>query len=499
MVLKKKSVKKDDEELKEKDKILKAVHPSHPKVQDKINKSLKLSIKEGSYAAATSGFGVSYFVPYTLAMGASPSQIGFLSSLVSLVPSLVQLKSSRLIEKFSRKKIVHYSTIIQNLMLIPIILVALLFLFGFSYTVWVLIGLLVLFYSIGAVTGPAWFSWIGSLVPEKERGKYFSRRNRITGFFALLTLIIGGFVLDKFELLGELSFNGKVVPMVFFGFVLIFFLAFVSRIISIRLLKKQYEPKLKIHKQDYFSLKAFLRKARKTPFGRFTIFTGLMRIAGNISAPFFAVYILSEMHLGLSYSLFMIITVAGTLSHLLFLPIIGKVSDRFGNVRLLRISCFLISLVPFFWLITIFLKLNLTMLIIYLIFVPQLIGGIGWAGYLLATNNYIYDSVRQEKRGIGLAYFNLLGGIGLFIGAGIGALFALTDFNLFGNNLLFIFLISGVARLTMCLFAGKYLREVRHVKKFSSQFVINEFHPSRGIIREIHKFNHFGSKVIHSI
>ena len=84
------------------------------------------------------------------------------------------------------------------------------------------------------------------------------------------------------------------------------------------------------------------------------------------------------------------------------------------------------------------------------------------------------------------------------IGAGIGALIALLNIT-FMNKILFIFLISGGIRILVSFFMSDILREVRHVKKFSSQFIVNEFHPSRGLIKEMHQLNNLKDKISHYI
>tara|TARA_Y100000310_G_scaffold339940_2_gene434184 strand:- start:1767 stop:3173 length:1407 start_codon:yes stop_codon:yes gene_type:complete len=450
----------------------------HPIIAEKISKSLKESVKEGSFASAMNGLGTSYLAPFALALNATSSQIGVMNALVSLLPAFVQLKASRFIEKYSRKKIAVFFTALQALMFIPIIFTSYLFFRGTPGTVWILIGFVVLFYIFGAAAGPAWFSWMGSLVPEDGRGKYFSKRNRITGFFGLITMLTGGLLLDRFETTGY----------ILVGFGLLFVLAMMARLISSFLFTRHYEPRLKIHKKDYFSFWQFLKSGRDTPFGKFTIFTTLMRISTNIAGPFFAVYMLRD--LGLSYTWFMAITVSGIIFHLVFYPLLGKVSDKYGNIEILKFSCILMAIVPFLWLVS---KNPF-----YLISVPQVVGGFAWAGFWLTTSNYIYDSVKQEKRGLGIAYYNLLNGMGLFLGAGIGAGIALLNIS-FMNKMLFIFLISGFARLLIILIRGKKLKEVRHVKKFSYNFIIREFHPAQGIIKEIHHLNHLKSKIEHYI
>jgi len=496
--------KKEMKEIKkekraEKKQVVKFAHPEHPLVQKKINKSLDLSIREGSYAAMMNGLGPSYFVPYALALNASSSQIGLLNALVSLLPNLTQLRASRLLEKFKRKTVTYWAALVQNLFFVLIIGLGLLYLFDIyvGFFIPLLILAISLFYTIGAIGGPAWFSWMGSLVPEDSRGRYFAKRNEITGFFGLGALVVGGVLLDYFKKKGFVELGGFNLNLVIVGFLILFVFAFIFRMISVQMLRKQYEPIIKIHKKDCMSLRSFIKNILDTAFGRFTAFSSILRIAINIGAPFFAVYMLSEKGLGLPYLWFMIITVSGVLYHLMFYKGLGRLSDRFGNISLIKLSSIFISITPLLWLFSVYLSGSLMWTVLYIIFVPQLISGFGWAGFTLSSTNYIYDSLNQEKRGFGVAYFNLFNGIGMFIGAGLGSLFALSGISILGNNILFILLISSLARFVVSFSLTKYLKEVRHVKKFRYQFVVKEFHPTDGFVKEIHKFNHFRSKVMH--
>ena len=457
----KKKIEDDDDD----DDLDFVIDEKHPIIQRKIQTSLKTSIREGSFSMGMYGFGTSYLSPYALVLNATSSQIGILDGIASLLPSLVQLKAARLLEHFSRKKLVIITVLIQALLFIPLALLGFLFVNGSTNVVWVMIGIVGLMYSVSAISGVAWFSWMGSLVPEHARGKYFSKRNRITGFFGLIFMVIAALLLDKFKRSGT----------ILLGFGVLFSLAFIFRSIALLMFSHQYEPHLKIKKGDYFSLWQFLKTGRNTPFGRFAICTGLLRIATNIAGPFFTVYMLRD--LGFSYIWFMIVVVAGTAFELIFYPLMGRLSDKFGNICLLRICMPLIALVPFLWV--------LSHNPYYLIFVAQCASGFAWAGFNIATNNYIYDAVSSEKRAYGLTYFNLISGIGLFIGAGIGSLIALMNIS-FMNVMLFIFIVSSVARFAVYYLFSGILKEVRHVSHFSPQYLLKEFHPTRGFVREIH-------------
>jgi MFS family permease len=467
------------------------VGAEHPIVARKIDESLELSIKEGSLASVSSGLGLSYFSPFALAMNATAVQVGILFAVINLLPSIVQMKASVLIEKFSRKKIVLTGMIGKILLWVPIILTGYLFYLGVPHMVWVLIGLVGLFYAFGAVVHPAWFSWMGSLVPENKRGKYFSRRNRATAFFGIVTMVIGAILLDGAKNIG--ADVGNIVGFTMLGFGLLFMISAMTRIWSWRLLKKQYEPRIRVRKKDYFSCCDFLRKCFANPFGRFVLFRGFLSFVVGIAGPFWAVYMLRD--LGFSYVWFMVITVSATVFHLVFLPLLGKMSDRFGNIKVMTICSWLIVTTPLLWLGSVFVGSDLW-LKIYLLFVPAIVGGFAWSGYNLAVNNYVYDAVSGPKRGFGVAYMNLIVGIGIFLGASFGSLLVWFNFS-FMSPLLFVFAVSAFGRFLVAMFGLRILREVRHVKKFSSHYLIKEFHPVQGVVREVHHLEHLVSGVEH--
>jgi len=470
-----------------------AASVEHPIVQKKIDKSLKRSIQEGSLASVSGGFGLSYFAPFALAMNATSSQIGILHAVVSLVPSVVQLYAAKLLKKFSRKKILLTSIALQLLLWIPILLIGFLFYLGVPHMVWAFVGFVGIFYAIGAIAHPAWFSWMGSLVPEEKRGKYFAKRNRIAGFFGLITMTVGAIILDFFKRGGGIQ--GDIIGYTLLGFGLLFVLAASARIWSWVLLARQYEPRLIVRNKDGFSFWEFLKRAPSTPFGRFTLFRGVLSIAIAIAGPFWAVYMLRD--LGFSYIWFMAITVSGVAFQLMFLPLMGKVSDKFGNIRIMRMCAGLTFLIPFIWFASILIDSGIGVKI-YLLFVPAIISGFAWSGYNLATNNYVYDAVGQRKQSYGVSYMNLLVGFGTFIGASIGSLIAWIGVP-FMNPILFIFLVSGIARLLVAVFGVRYLKEVRHVSKFSSHYLIKEFAPMQGVVREVHHIEHLVDEVQHYV
>jgi len=436
--------------------------------KDKIlkEKTMDISIKEGSASSVMSGFGDSYITPFALALNANNAQIGLLSSFPSLLAPIAQIFGSRLMEKYPRRTLIVTGVTLHALMWLPILSLAYLFWKGLfsSYLPVILIVFYSLYAIFGAIAGPAWFSLLGDIVPEKIRGKYFSKRNKICGTIALVFTLIGALILDYFKTKG----------IILIGFSILFFFSFVFRFISSRLFKKHYDPEFKLSEGYYFSIWQFIKKAPKNNFGRFVIFVSLIHLSTAIAGPFFTVYMLED--LNFSYTTFMIVNLSSSITTLLFLPMWGKFSDKYGNRELLRIGSIIIPFLPILWL--------LSESPVYLMLVPQLIGGIGWGAFNFAASNFIYDSVSPQRRGLCVSYFNVFVGVGTFTGAAIGGLIAQFVTISFMNIFLFIFLVSGILRLLVALIIMPSVKEVRKVKKSKSNPLLyfKEMRPMHGIV-----------------
>jgi len=373
------------------------------RIKELKHKARRLNIKEGIFAAAKTSFGDYYIPPFAIALNASSSLVAMLSSISGLLGSLTQVFSSRLIENFSRKKIILKSVFFEALMWLPLILIA--FLFYNEVLVDFLPLFLLLSFSLYIILAnigtPALFSWMGDIIDEEYRGRWFSKRNLITGFVSIVLAIFASFFLNYFE----------KKNIVIIGFAILFFLAFVSRMTCWKIFKKQYEPKLNLKKGYHFSFWDFLINAPKTNFGRFAIFRFFLNFAVNISSPLIAVYLLRN--LNFDYFLYIVVILSSSLYSLVFLGMWGKFADMCGNYKILGITSLLIPIIPILWIIS--------PSPIYLILVPALVGGVSWAGFNLAAGNFIYDNVTKPKRGLAVSYYNMLNGIGIFLGAGLGA------------------------------------------------------------------------------
>jgi MFS family permease len=430
--------------------------------QKLIEKTKKLSILEGSAYSVMDGFGFRYVTPYALSVGANNTQISLLSSLPGLFGHFSQLLTFQFMKKFPRKKIIFWGVFLQSLMWLLLIAAGIpFFVYGFKNNlsadlIIIVYTLLVLF---GSFAGPAWTSMMRDLVPV-DRGKYFGKRNQVIGAVALICMFIAGFLLDYFK-----------QTHIYLGFIVMFLVAGVGRFVSSLLFKKHHDPKFQVDDTKYFSLFDFIKKMKENNYGRFVLYYSMVSFSVAIASPFFVVFMLKD--LGFNYSQYMITVVFNSLSTLLLMPLWGKFADKYGTVEVMRITGFLIPLLPFLWLITPLVH-NIAYAVI-LIIVLEIYSGFVWSGFNLAASNFVYDAVSKERLALCSSYLNIINGFFALIGALIGGYLSSHDFSILGlSPLLTLFVLSSIARFAVYFAYSSSVREVREVKVFEPHRKVDE-------------------------
>ena len=392
------------------------------------------------------GFTQDYFIPFLLLLGGTAQHVGILSSAPNLIAALIQIKSADLTERVgSRKTIINTFVFLQAMMLLPMAWMALK---GGVPPVSFII-LVTLFTGCGNFILPAWGSLMSDLVVESKRGEYFGWRNKALGLIMVVMAFIAGFILHRMEKIN-----------IFQGFAIIFISAAVFRLISLYFLTKMHEPKLEHQKEDYFSLFMFLRRTKESNFAKFVLFVALLNFCVNIASPYFAVFMLRDLHF--SYLLYSLISVMATLTVYLLISRWGRHADKVGNLKVMRMTAPIIAILPLLWVINrhpIFLLLT------------QVVSGFAWAGFNLCASNFIYDAASPKKRTRCISYFNALNGIGLCLGALCGGFLLDKLPTTLGYKILTLFIISSTLRIFIALLMPFRLKEVRPVAHASDDEV----------------------------
>lgn len=447
-------------------------HPSSPDLR--IERSLTHSVRDGAAFSVMAGMGETYFPAFALFFKASTEQIGFLASFPPLLGSFAQIFSAWLGHKTNRRKaIILLGVMLQGLVWLPLCLLP----FFFPvYSIQLLTLCIVFYYAFGNLASPQWASLMGDLVEETQRGRFFANRIRVSSITTFISIVIAGLVLHYFE---RADWTAT-------GFILIFSVAFVARIVSVYHLFMMYNPPGHVAAMELPSGIQWLTVIRSSHFVRFSLFFVLMQFGVYMSSPFFSVYILRDLHF--TYLQFMSCTAATVMAQFFTMNAWGAISDRFGNRVVLLYCGISIPFLPLLWVFS----ENF-----YYLVLTQAIAGLVWAGFNLSAGNFLYDIIPPSRRATYIAIHTVLANMGLFFGAMVGGTLATllpSHFFLMGldihwaSSLCNIFLISFIFRMLAAAIFLPGIKEIRPVQPFSlseAVFRVGRFTALSGLIFDI--------------
>ncbi len=410
--------------------------------------------------AVMQGGAETYLSAFSLFCRATAAQVALLATLPQLLGSLAQLLGAWLVRHAQRRKpVILGGVLFQALTLIPILAVP----FWFpDQAVPALLVLYACYFAGGGMAAPPWTSLMGDLVPEQRRGRFFALRTRLTSIMSFTALVSGGLILHYFDHRAATAI----------GFVIIFSIACGARLVSGWHLGRMHEPGVSHAPTpgDVFSGHS-LRVLRRTGALWFSLYVVLMQGAVAISAPFFAVYMLRDLHF--SYLLFMVNTGTMVLTQFLALNYWGRISDAFGNKLILKVCGLGVPIAPLLW--------TLSDNHWYLQTV-QCVSGVFWAGFTLSTGNLLYELVPPVRRSGYTAFHNIMVAVAVFSGALCSSLFmdlgaprsTLLGDPAHASILLNLFMLSAAARLLVDFFLLKRVRDLRRPRRPMSarQFVV---------------------------
>jgi len=409
----------------------------------------RLSIKDGIFYSARSSFGDQYISPFAIMIGSSNSLVAIINSIFN-IGLISQLFGGKLVGKYSRKSILTKSLLGESLGWLIILLSAIFYLKGMfvvELPYIVIFALSIALLSVG-IGHPAWFSWIGDVVDDKFRGRWFSKRTTVISFSIIIFATLSASILNYAKSIGY----EKI------GFIALFSIAFIARFSTIWVIKRQYEPKIKKGKKSKYKLKDFIKEFNKTNFGKFVAFRTALGFVVGITSSLYSIYLLRN--LGFDYVSYMVIMLSGTFFSIITLNMWGKISDKYGSYRVIAISTLLAPLTPLLW--------TLSTSKIYLFFVPALLGGVSWGGFIMASGTFIYDNVEKEKRASAISYFNLFVGVSAILGGFLSAyLLKIINFS-FASPIIILFITGAILRMIVIGLWVPKLYEITKKRKFEN-------------------------------
>lgn len=403
----------------------------------KVKRSLWYSFWDGVFASIQMGLVEQFVTPLALFLGAGDVAIGFLNFVRNAFVSIVQVFSADLTNLVkSRKRLVTWAVFMTALLWLPTYLLP--FLFG-EAKVTVFIILFTITSSFNMLATPAWASMMTQYIPPRKRGAYFGWRGTVLGLVYCLALLLGGLLLFYLQNIS-----------LFIAFGVLLGLASLARFLSWYNLTKMYEPRWHHQSSDYFSLWQFVSRVRHSNFARFTLLCASFMLGVAMVSPFFAVYVLQELHF--SYYDYTVLMLASSLTMYVTQRYWGVLADKYGNLRIVQLTTLLISVIPLCWIFSRDLG--------YLVMV-QLVAGFVWAGFNLTSANFIYDVAVMGKRERCVAYFNFFSGVGIGIGALIGGYLYRYLPPWLGFSFYLSLVLSGFIRIGAALLLNFFVKEVR--------------------------------------
>lgn len=368
------------------------------------------------------GLGEAYLPAFALAAGMGQVSSGLVATVPMLFGAILQLAAPWLVRRVrSHRRWVVSCVVCQGLSLLILPLVSV----HQSAVGWVIYAAATLYWAAGLSTGPAWNTWIESLVPRRLRTQYFGRRGRISYAAVLGGFLAGGVALQMGHARGaELS-----------AFFFLFVAAAFARFASARFLSRQSEPYEGRITDRRVGWSELVSQVAGQPSGRLLAYLLAAQVAVQISGPYFVPFMLRE--LNVSYLQLSALVATVFVGKFALLPVWGWLVKRIGPRRLLVWSALAIVPMSSCWL--------LCQRVPYLLGLQFVAGGM-WSAYELATQLMFIEAIPTEKRTSLLTVYNVGNAAAMAVGTIIGAA-VLTVCPIRFVGYLSIFWLSGVGRL----------------------------------------------------
>lgn len=406
--------------------------------REKRHKAVRAATVEGVANNPVLSASGNYVTPFAIALDASALQIGLLNGWPNLAAALSQFLAPSLVKRLgTRRRMMLLAIVLSMLawggmMAIPFLLP--------GSKVWWLIGLAVLSLIAYYLPQGAFGSWMSDLVPARRLGKVMGARTALASIGIIVVILGGGFILDWFD------------SNVFLGFSIVFGTILALRLISLGIFARMYEPPYDARSEPRHNLAEFLRGSLRSNLGLYLFAYALLFYGVSVSGPFFAVFMLKE--LKFSYLTYMGVSVASTLVTLVGVLFWGPFADKFGNVRVMKITLTGMCVVPLMWIwVDVPIKA----------YIVNMLAGVVWSGFTMVSLNFVYEASAREERVRNVAYLFAFQGIAAFLGNMTGGAIQPHVPQILGSSVIALFIVSSGVRFGALALLLTKVHEVRRL------------------------------------
>jgi MFS family permease len=396
-----------------------------------LRASFRASYAEGAvaelFAACTGG---TVLTAWALHLGATPLAIGLLGAM-PLAAQVLHLPSALLTQLLGSKRVAVVAIAASRLVWLP--LVALPFA---PLTAEAEMRLFVAVVAIAAVLGVlgnnAWVAWMGDLIPEAIRGRFFSWRTIYITAAGTLASLAAGLALDAVTPRG-----GKLLMLAALAAV-----ACLAGVMSAWLLLRQAPGRA--DERERPDLRALARAAVDPHTRPWLVYLFCWNAAVALSASFFAYHMLENLKMAFALAALHGVAVAGV--RIASAPLWGRAVDSLGARPALIFCSFGIAFVPALWLLV-------TPEMLWPIALEAGLSGTLWAGHGIASMDLtLHSAPGDRRRPHYVAVFGATSGLGFAAASVLAGLLAVSlpaRFELLGTpwmGLHVLFALSAVAR-----------------------------------------------------
>ena len=271
---------------------------------------------------------------YLRALGMNDLLYGIIMAL-PLLGNIAQIPTAYFLETRGHLKSVFLISGFFRLLWIPITLVPF-FIPGLHRPerLAIVTALIAVWAGTNAMVGVTFNSWMGGLVPDGIRGRFFARRYMIYTIVGALAGLAAGKFLDRVP-----GFTGFAI---LFGIGSLFGAGDITSFFGVE------SPPQNLSQQRSSFKQLFRLPFTDRRYMKFIRFVAVWNFGFNFAAPFFNVYMLESLKMNY-FKIFLLSQIISNLATVLFIQVWGRIADRYGNKPVVAICCAINIMTPFIW------------------------------------------------------------------------------------------------------------------------------------------------------
>lgn len=399
--------------------------------------TLRTSTAEGIFAEIFSAAaGPTVLAGWALHLGASPLEVALVAALPQLTQA-VQIPAAWATALFGRRRVALVTVTLSRQALLP--LVALPFLpVGAEAARALLLATAALSAALGVAGNNAWTAWMGEVVPERLRGRYFGRRTATCTAAGTLAGIAVARLLD-------MAAGARATGLALAALALA---ASVVGAVTSLLLARQHDPPAPPARPP--ALRDVLRPLRDPRAHGLLVYLLAWNASVGLGGGYFTFHLLHNLRAG--FTLVALHAAISAAARVAAAPLWGRALDRVGARPVLAACSFAAAGLPLVWLGT-------SPQLLWPIALDALVGGVAWGGHGLAAFAAPLDVGARRDRPFYLAAFALAGGVAYAGAAALGGIMAaalprqIATLGGAGHGLELLFVLSSAGRFASAFLA----------------------------------------------